>query len=184
MRPLEETEEVILVDAEDRRLGSAPKLDVHRDGRLHRAVSVQLCDERGRLLLQKRHVGKYHSGGLWTNTCCGHPRPGESVLDAARRRLSEEMGVSCAISWLFTTRYRAEVGSGLIEHEVVHVFGGQFSGAVRPHPSEIDGYAWVEPAALREDVARAPDRYSGWFQLYLREHWRALTSSVDVTATS
>jgi isopentenyl-diphosphate delta-isomerase len=177
MRPRDDREEVLLVDAEDRPLGTAPKLAVHREGRLHRAVSVQLQDERGRLLLQKRHIDKYHSGGLWTNTCCGHPRVDETVSAAAHRRLREEMGIRCSLRPLFTACYRADVGNGMVEHEIVHVFGGQFNGAVCPDPCEIDGYAWFEPAALREDVARAPVRYSAWFKLYLSEHWATLTSA-------
>jgi isopentenyl-diphosphate delta-isomerase len=104
-----EREEVILVDEDDRPLGVAPKLAAHRQGQLHRALSVQLQDRHGRLLLQKRHIGKYHSGGLWTNTCCGHPRPSETAIDAAHRRLKEEMGISCPLLPLFSARYRAEL---------------------------------------------------------------------------
>ncbi len=171
----EDREEVILVDADDRLIGTAPKLAAHRDGLLHRAVSVQILDDRGRLLLQKRHPDKYHSGGLWTNTCCGHPRPGESAAAAAHRRLDEEMGIRCALSPLFTATYRAEVDSGLTEHELVHVFGGEYSGEVRPHPAEADAFAWVAPDNLLTSVARTPEQYSVWFRIYLRDHKPALT---------
>jgi isopentenyl-diphosphate delta-isomerase len=173
-----ETEEVILVDESDRALGTAPKLAVHRDGQLHRAVSVQLRDSQGRLLVQKRHIGKYHSGGLWTNTCCGHPRPGETPIAAAQRRLTEEMGISCPLSPLFSTRYRAELDHDMIEHEVVHVFGGRYDGEVRPNPAEADGFAWLTPHELASDLTRAPYRYSAWFQIYLRDHRSALTSEI------
>jgi isopentenyl-diphosphate delta-isomerase len=170
-----EDEQVILVDVEDRSIGVAPKLTAHRDGSLHRAISVQLRDTQGRLLLQKRHSDKYHSGGLWTNTCCSHPRPGEGADNAARRRLSEEMGIACALVPLFVTRYRAELDNGMTEHEVVHCFGGLYAGEVRPDPSEVDAYAWIEPGVLRADVQRAPDRYSAWFRIYVKNYWPQIT---------
>ena len=170
-----ETEQVILVDADDRAIGVAPKLAAHRDGSLHRAISVQLRDMSGRLLLQKRHCDKYHSGGLWTNTCCGHPRPTEEVDRAARRRLMEEMGIACGLVPLFMVRYRTVFDNGLIEHEIVHCFGGLYSGEVRPDPAEADGYAWVRPEELRSDVERTPHRYSAWFRIYVNNHWREIT---------
>lgn len=164
-------EQVILVDAEDQATGLAPKLAAHQDGRLHRAISVQLTDASGRLLLQKRHGRKYHSGGLWTNTCCSHPRPGEAAESAAQRRLMEEMGITCPLVPLFKIRYRAVLDNGLTEHEFVHCFGGLYSGAVRPDPAEADGYQWVEPEELRRDVQREPGRYSAWFRIYVSDHW-------------
>ncbi|MFM9849154.1 MAG: isopentenyl-diphosphate Delta-isomerase [Hyphomicrobiaceae bacterium] len=177
MMPGVEEEQVILVDEDDRAIGVAAKLAAHREGRLHRAISVQLRDASGRLLLQKRHIGKYHSGGLWTNTCCSHPRPGEEVHSAARRRLSEEMNISCPLTHLFTTRYRAMVDNGMIEHELVHCFGGLYAGMVRPDPGEADGYAWIDLDELRQEVDRAPVRYSLWFRIYLRDHWPEITGS-------
>jgi isopentenyl-diphosphate Delta-isomerase len=176
--PVVEHDEVILVDEDDRPLGTAPKLAAHRHGQLHRAVSVQLQDRQGRLLLQKRYIGKYHSGGLWTNTCCSHPRPGETAIDAAQRRLAEEMGIACRVSPLFSTRYRADLDHGMIENEVVHVFGGNYSGEVRPNPAEADGFAWLTLLEVQSEVARAPDRYSVWFRLYLRDHASALTAQI------
>ena len=170
-----ESEQVVLVDAEDRPIGVAPKLAAHRDGSLHRAISVQLRDKNGRLLLQKRHIDKYHSGGLWTNTCCSHPRPGESADIAARRRLMEEMGIGCTLVPLFVTRYRAALDNGMTEHELVHCFGGLYSGEVRPDPSEVDGYSWIEPEELRTDVQRTPDRYSAWFRIYVKDYWPQIT---------
>lgn len=167
-------EEVVLVDRADVALGRAPKLDAHRDGRLHRALSVIVRDPHGRLLLQKRHMAKYHSGGLWTNTCCSHPRPGEPVAAAAGRRLREEMGFTCPIEPLVRVTYRAEVGNGLVEHELVHVFAGRWSGAVRPDPAEADGYDWIAPEALQADLKLAPHRYSVWFRKYCAEHWQLM----------
>ncbi|MGH6816312.1 MAG: isopentenyl-diphosphate Delta-isomerase, partial [Hyphomicrobiaceae bacterium] len=116
----------------------------------------------------------YHTGGLWTNTCFGHPRPAESTVHVARRRLREEMGIACPLVPLFATSYRAAVGNGLTEHEMVHVFGGLYTGPVAPNPQEADGFAWAPPEELREDVARVPERYSVWFRLYLDSHWQEL----------
>lgn len=171
-------EQVILVDEADRELGTAPKLAAHREGRLHRALSVMLADPDGRLLLQKRHVGKYHSGGLWTNTCCSHPRPGEAIADAALRRLQEEMGIACPLAPIFTLRYRAELDHGMTEHEVVHVFAGRYRGPVRPDPAEADGYDWIEPGALRRDLEATPERYSVWFRTYCLRQWERLTAGL------
>lgn len=163
-------EQVVLVDEADRPLGTLPKLQAHREGRLHRALSVVVRDSDGRFLLQKRHRGKYHSGGLWTNTCCSHPRPGEPVRDAARRRLAEEMGISGEPQYLLTTLYRAELDNGLVEHELVHVFGCLHDGPVHPDPTEAEGYAWMTPEELEADMSARPERYSYWFRLYFREH--------------
>lgn len=172
-------EDVILVDAADRPVGTMEKLAAHQAGRLHRALSVVLRDAGGRLLMQRRASGKYHSGGVWTNTCCSHPRPGETPADAARRRLREEMGIDHpGLSLLFTTTYCADVGHGLVEHELVHVFGGTWDSAapdaVHPDPAEVEDYAWVEPRALRTDIALHPERYSVWFREYCRRHWNDL----------
>ncbi len=167
-------EEVILVGADDEERGKAPKLEAHRAGLRHRALSVILRDPPGRLLLQKRARGKYHSGGLWTNTCCSHPRPGEAVLAAARRRLFEELGIRCRLVPLLVTSYRADVGSGMIEDEIVHVFAGIFEGPIRPDPAEVEGFSWLTPEEVRAEVERAPERYSVWFRKYVGEHWDSL----------
>jgi isopentenyl-diphosphate delta-isomerase len=177
MRSSDEGDQVILVDTGDRAIGAAPKLVAHRKGLLHRAVSVQLRDQSGRLLLQKRHIGKYHSGGLWSNTCCSHPRPGEDTAAAAQRRLHEEMGIACPLTPLFTTSYRAVVDNGMIENEVVHCFGGFYAGEVRPDPSEAEEYAWTNVDRIRQRVNEDPERYSAWFRIYLRDHWVELTGS-------
>jgi len=175
MREGEAEEQVVLVDRQDRPVGVLAKLQAHREGRLHRAFSVVVRDPAGRFLLQKRAAGKYHSGGLWTNTCCSHPRPGEEPAAAARRRLVEEMGIEAEPVWLLTTIYRAEFDNGLVEHELVHVFAATYDGPVRPNPEEVEGYAWLEPEELLADLTRRPERYSYWFRLYVREHWPSLT---------
>jgi isopentenyl-diphosphate Delta-isomerase len=171
-------ERVVLVDAEDREIGTADKLEAHRRGLLHRAISVLIRDSEGRLLLQKRHAGKYHSGGLWTNCCCSHPRPGEAPIEAAHRRLREEMGFSCPLEPLGLTSYRAAVGDGLTEHEVVHLFAGVYDGPVAPSPLEADGFAWTDAAELAKDLAARPDHYTAWFRHYAAASW-PLTATAD-----
>lgn len=162
-------EEIILVDESDRELGTAEKLAAHRGGgQLHRAFSIVLFDPRGRMLLQKRAAAKYHFGGLWTNACCGHPRPGEEVGAAARRRLREELGVEPELRRVFSFVYAAEdPGSGLSERELDHVFVGTFSGETRPDADEIDELSWVECGELERDVAERPERYTPWFSRVL-----------------
>jgi isopentenyl-diphosphate delta-isomerase len=160
-------EEVLLVDEQDRVLGVEEKLRAHRDGgRLHRAFSILICDTRGRMLLQLRSRRKYHFGGLWTNACCGHPRPGEAIDQAAHRRLHEELGFDVPLREIFTFVYRAEdPGSDLTEHEYDHVFLGVFEGTPHPDPEEIDEYKWMEPVEIDRDLGRHPEQYSPWFPL-------------------
>ncbi len=161
-------ETIILVDDQDCETGLAPKIEAHALGLRHRAISVCILDERGRMLLQQRARDKYHSGGLWTNACCTHPRPGEAVADAARRRLREELGVECELKFVLRTHYRADVGNGLIEDEVVHLFLGAFVGEVTPDPAEVAGYDWVSRADLRACIAAHPEDYTYWFKHYMR----------------
>jgi isopentenyl-diphosphate delta-isomerase len=165
------SEEVVLVDLEDRPIGVASKLDAHRNGDLHRAFSVLIHDGKGKVLLQKRHKAKYHSGGLWSNTCCGHPRPGEDTMGAAARRLREEMGVACPLTPLGTLQYRADVGAGLIEHELVHLHSGVYDGPVSPDEGEAELYAWKTLAEVEAEAATEPERFTAWFCLYVRKGW-------------
>jgi isopentenyl-diphosphate Delta-isomerase len=155
----------MLVDEQDREIGSAPKIDVHLDGRLHRAVSVLLHDDGDRVLLQRRSSAKYHSGGLWSNTACGHPRPGESVMAAGLRRLQEEMGVSgCTLRPSGSFLYRAVVGYGMVEHEFDHVLVGEWTGEPSPDVSEVSGWKWVSRPALLDDLDWRPEDYTAWLQ--------------------
>ena len=162
-------EVVVLVDAKDQKIGLAPKLQAHVDGLLHRAISVIILNDRGQMLLQQREASKYHSGGLWTNACCSHPRPGEDVAPAAARRLREEMGFEAALVPMFSTVYRAELGA-LTEHEFVHVFGGRHSGPVQPDPVEVGAYAWRDLPELFADIEARPELYTAWFRKYLCDH--------------
>jgi isopentenyl-diphosphate Delta-isomerase len=161
---------LILVDASDAPLGSAPKLDVHRRGLKHRAISVLVRNAEGLILLQRRAAGKYHSAGLWANASCSHPRPEESTAAAARRRLAEEMGMDCALDPLFTTSYRAAVSNDLIEDEFVHVFGGIHEGPPAPDPVEVSGWKWMSWPDLAADHLAHPERYTVWFLHYMRAH--------------
>lgn len=169
---------MILVDDADRAIGSAPKLEAHEQGTLHRAFSVFVLDDRERLLLQLRALGKYHSGGRWSNTCCGHPRPGETTVDAARRRLAEEMGVSCGLQEIGCFRYRAELDGGLIEHEVDHVLVGRWSGAPAPDPHEVAAWRWAPHEVVRAEWRAGSPPYTAWFgdALELLERWLATGS--------
>lgn len=164
-------ERVILVDTADQTTGSAEKIDVHRRGLLHRAFSVIVWDSQGRQLLQKRAATKYHSGGVWTNACCGHPRPGESVKAAALRRLGEEMGFTCPLEWLGIVQYHANFENGLSENEVVHIFRGRYDGPVTLDPAEAENYQWCALDRIQSDIEKAPDRFSVWFQRYIAEQW-------------
>ncbi len=159
-------ERVVLVDAEDHAIGTAGKLEAHQVGLLHRAVSVFVFDGNGRTLLQRRAAGKYHSPGKWSNTCCGHPRPAESSHIAAERRLREEMGVACVLRNAGSFIYRAELGD-LVEHELDHVFVGEFSADPAPNPAEVDAWSWMGIGELRADLAARPERYTIWLPLAL-----------------
>jgi len=160
-------EYVILVDEHDRAVGTMEKLEAHRQGRLHRAFSVFVFDSEKRLLLQQRAAHKYHSGGLWTNTCCSHPRPEETTLAAAARRLREEMGMSADLAHAFTFQYREPFGNGLIEHEVDHVFTAYSDGEPSINPEEVASFRWIGLAELEREVAAQPETFTAWFkQIY------------------
>jgi isopentenyl-diphosphate Delta-isomerase len=167
-------DEVILVDADDRPVGTMGKLEAHRQGIRHRALSVIVRDRHNRLMLQRRAFAKYHSGGLWTNTCCSHPRPGEDTGDAAARRLSEEMGFSCPLTLLFSTHYRAQVSNDLIEDELVHVFGGRFDGTPDPDPAEVAEWCWKAADDVARELDETPELYTVWFRKYRQQFWQAM----------
>jgi isopentenyl-diphosphate Delta-isomerase len=165
------SEFVILVDENDNELGKEEKLVAHKKGLLHRAFSIFVFNHLGQLLLQRRAFDKYHSGGLWTNTCCSHPRPGESLESATHRRLQEEMGFDCDLQEVKTFIYRAEFLNGLIENELDHIFIGKFSGDVFPNTHEVAEYRWVSLEKLYEDVASDPNSYTYWFRYILEKRF-------------
>lgn len=164
-RPGDGEIQVVLLDAEGRATGTAPKLAAHRDGVLHAAVSVFVFNGRGELLLQRRAAGKYHSGGLWTNTACSHPRPGEQAIDAAARALDEEVGLRCALEPRGAFTYRADVGDGLVEHERDDLFVGRCDDTPAPDPSEVAEVRWLAPAAVDAELRAHPERFTAWFPL-------------------
>lgn len=145
------------------------KMEAHYKGVLHRAFSVILLNSKGELLLQKRAAGKYHSAGLWTNTCCSHPRPGEDNIDAAKRRLQEEMGIDCDLTEAFSFTYKADLGEGLFEHEFDHVFTGSFSGKPDINPEEVADWLYMAPEMIALDLKEHPEEYTYWFKILYEE---------------
>ena len=168
---------VVLVDEGGRDVGVMEKLRAHREGRLHRAFSIFVFNRRGEVLLQRRALGKYHSGGLWSNACCSHPRPGESVLEAAHRRLVEEMGFDCELKEAFTFIYRADVGNGLVEYEYDHVLIGVCEADPKPDPSEVMEWKWAKVEDVLKDIREHPEKYTYWFKLAFEkavEAWKEM----------
>jgi isopentenyl-diphosphate delta-isomerase len=161
---------LILVDEGNRALGTAGKTAVHRAGLLHRAFSIFIVDDRGRVVLQQRNPKKYHSGGLWANSCCGHPRPGERTVTAAQRRLGEELGVQCALSFGFFARYRTELDNGMHENEFVYVYFGRLSSEPRPNPDEIADVAFLSCDDINRRIKQDPDSFAFWFKHYFHHH--------------
>ncbi len=160
---------VILVDTEDLETGTMEKMEAHKLGALHRAVSVLIFNTKGELLLQRRAHNKYHSGGLWTNTCCSHPRPGESAVEAAHRRLFEEMGIKAALTFQFKFTYRASLAGGLEEHEVDHVFLGLSDALPRANSNEVSEWRYGLPENIWEDIQSNPESYTTWFRIIMEE---------------
>lgn len=163
------SDDIILVDEQDNQIGTGEKLAVHRAGLLHRCFSIFVFNSKGQLLLQKRAQGKYHSGGLWTNTACSHPRPGESNAAGAERRLKQEMGIAITLEEEFTFTYRAEFDNGIIEHEFDHVFFGTFDGEPIPDPEESEDWKWVALDWLKNDIEQHPDHYTVWLKACLSQ---------------
>ncbi len=155
---------VVLVDENDTPIGEMEKLEAHQKGCLHRAISVFIFNQKNELLLQRRAMDKYHSAGLWTNTCCSHPRPEESSYDAAMRRLKEEMGIHTPLEHVFSFQYKTDFESGLIEHELDHVFIG-FSDALPVlNPEEAMEYKYIDLTSLTNEIQSNPDDFTFWFK--------------------
>lgn len=162
-------EEVVLVNVNDQPIGYMEKQEAHLKGLLHRAFSVFIFNNNNELLLQKRAVNKYHSGGLWTNTCCSHPRKNEIVLSAAKRRLFEEMGIKCDLKFKFSFIYKAKLDNNLFEHELDHVFFGYTNTKPDINKEEVDSYCYKSIEKIQKEIINQPDQYTEWFKICFNE---------------
>jgi isopentenyl-diphosphate delta-isomerase len=172
------TNEVILVNEKDEQTGTMEKIEAHRKALLHRAFSVFIFNNKGEMLLQQRAFNKYHSGGLWTNACCGHPSPGEQTAEAARRRLMEEMGFTTALEELFDLTYQHAFENGLTEHEYDHVFAGTWDATIAPTKEEVNDYCYKSLEDIAQSMEMRPQLYTVWFRLiFLKvEAWARKTA--------
>ncbi len=162
-------EKVILVDKNNSPIGLMEKMEAHVKGEMHRAFSVFIFNGNGEIMLQQRALSKYHSPGLWTNTCCSHPRDGEKTSDAAHRRMVEEMGFDCEFDEAFTFTYKADVGQGLTEHEFDHVFIGRSDKTPKINPEEVNDWKFMPMDQIDEDIVKSPDSYTVWFRIAFEE---------------
>jgi isopentenyl-diphosphate delta-isomerase len=167
-------EDIILVNDRDEPIGTMEKMQAHRSALLHRAFSVFVFSSNGEMLLQQRAFNKYHSGGLWTNACCSHPRPGEETLQAAGRRLQEEMGFDVTLQKLFDFIYKSEFDNGLTEFEFDHVYGGVYDGPIVPNKAEVHDFCFKSIDDIKESLLLSPGKYTVWFRIAfpLVEKWR------------
>ncbi len=159
---------VVLVNNDDEITGSAPKLEAHHTGLLHRAFSVVIYNSKGEILLQQRALEKYHSAGLWSNTCCSHPQPGENIQDSAEQRLYEEMSFRAQLKYAGKFQYRVSLENNMVENEIDYVFTGHYDGPVSPDPDEVAQYKWVSPDLLLRELEAAPHLYTYWLPLVLK----------------
>jgi isopentenyl-diphosphate delta-isomerase len=160
-------EYVSLVDEQDNEIGIMEKLQAHQEALLHRAISVFIFNDKKELLLQQRAAVKYHSPLLWTNTCCSHPRPGEVVIEAAKRRLMEEMKMACNLTYEFSFTYKAVLTEELTEHEFDHVFFGESNALPEPDPAEVADWKYMPLGEIEADMEKNPGIYTSWFKLML-----------------
>ena len=170
-------EEVILVDRNDQPLGTMPKLEAHEKGVLHRAFSVFIVNNKNELLLQQRATIKYHSPGLWTNTCCSHQREGETTLAAGKRRLKEEMGMEVPLKELFTFIYKAPFDNGLTEHELDHVLLGYSEVPPVINLEEVEAWKWVSIHTVSEDIKKHPEVYTAWFKIIFERFYNYIIAN-------
>ncbi|MEP6465912.1 MAG: isopentenyl-diphosphate Delta-isomerase [Parafilimonas sp.] len=156
-------EEVILVNERDEEIGILEKMEAHRKGILHRAFSVFIFNNKKEMLLQQRAINKYHSGGLWTNACCSHPKPGEATETAARRRLKEELGFETLLKEIFHFTYNASFENGLTEHEFDHVFTGVYNGEINFNKHEVKDICFRLMEEIESDLQTHPNKFTAWF---------------------
>ncbi|WP_195987884.1 isopentenyl-diphosphate Delta-isomerase [Clostridium sp. D53t1_180928_C8] len=170
---------IICVDKNDNEVGHIEKMDAHIKGLLHRALSIFVFNEKNELLLQKRYSGKYHSPGLWTNTCCTHPNKDENTDDAAVRRLQEEMGFSCDLKEVFSFIYYIKFDNDLIEHEFDHVYFGRYSNEISINPLEVEDYKWISLDNIKVDLKTNPDNYTFWFKYIIENHIKEIEENLN-----
>ena len=156
---------VILVDENNNQIGLEEKILAHKKNLLHRAFSIFIFNDSFEILLQKRAPNKYHSGNLWTNTCCSHPKEGEDTLSAAIRRLDEEMGIKTSLRKVYDFIYKAKVGNSLTEHEFDHVFYGIYDSDPILNKEEADDFKWIDMETLKNDIDNNSDQYTVWFKI-------------------
>ncbi len=167
-------EKVILVDVLDKEIGQMEKLEAHKLALLHRAFSIFIFNDKKEMLLQQRAENKYHSSLLWTNTCCSHPRPGETNLEAAHRRLMEEMGFDCKLEPKFNFIYKTELDNGIFENELDHVFSGIYNEKIHINKDEANNYKWVSMEEVTKEVELHPENFTVWFTLIIKNHAKKL----------
>lgn len=160
--------EVILVDKSDKAIGSEEKLSAHKKGLLHRAFSILIFNSDGEMLVQKRAKKKYHSGGLWSNACCSHPKPGEETLDAAHRRLKEELNMDCDLKEIYSFQYQTNFGE-LTENELDHVIVGKSDQEPKLDPEEVEEFRYMKLDDITKDIGQNPDDYSFWFKIIMNK---------------
>jgi isopentenyl-diphosphate delta-isomerase len=171
--------EVQLVNPNDEPIGSMEKLEAHQKGLLHRAISVLIFNSKGEMLLQRRALKKYHSPGLWTNTCCSHPYPFEIPKDAASRRLNEEMNIESKLNFAFKFIYKTEFSNGLIENELDHVFIGYSDETPHLNTDEAVAFRWVTIKDLQRDIEKNPENYTVWFKIIIEEHLKQVETHLS-----
>jgi isopentenyl-diphosphate delta-isomerase len=162
-------DQVVLVNENDVQIGLMPKLEAHQKGVLHRAFSVFIFNSKGEMLLQQRAFGKYHSEGLWSNTCCSHPFPDESAHHGAARRLEEEMGIRADLQFLFSFQYHVNLENGLTENELDHVFWGISDAFPAINTLEVSNFRYMKIKDIKADMLEHPERYTEWFKICLSE---------------
>ncbi len=163
-------EKVILVNENDEQIGLMEKIEAHRKALLHRAFSVFVFNAKGEVMIQQRAAKKYHSPGLWTNTCCSHPREGETVIEAGIRRLQEEMGFQTSLKETTSFIYKAPFDNGLTEHEFDHILIGTFEGEPNINPDEVADWKWIEMDELKKDLKQHPENYTAWFKIIFEKY--------------
>ena len=165
-------EKVILVNENDEPIGLMPKMEAHQKALLHRAFSVFVFNDKNELMVQQRALGKYHSPGLWANTCCSHQRQGESNIEAGKRRLQEEMGFSTDLRDSISFIYKAPFDNGLTEHEYDHILIGQYNEEPIPNPEEVNDWKWMGLEEIKDDMERSPKIYTEWFKIIFENYYK------------